>query len=530
MKQQTQGERWASQNILLEGGLYLDKDVLYQASQMPGSAITLTNFESSLDGGYHRILGYKPFDTNQLPNGAVQVYGVAVPHFESSVIAWQSGNTYRSVGSGWTAIQGGDTHSTPGRVQFTSYSWATDRLAFVDGDPAAHPCRVEASGTYTVLTNAPTGQKFIQEFSGYLWMSSGNSTLTFSAPQNDNDYNAIDGAGTLNLGFNIVGLGVWRGALYVFGSQRISQITGTSAVDWQVTPLTDNIGMTGTYSLQEVNGDLVFMSVDGLRTISGTARIFDRELGVISRPITRLILPLVSNNLASTVVKTKSQYRIFQSTSSTDATTAPGVIGTLKLQTNGSVSWEWSTISGMKVACADSGMYNGVELVVHGAWDGYIYQQESGTDFNGTPINAVYQTPYLIYDDPNIRKILYKLCANFRASGAATINLGIAYDYSSFGSNQPSNQPLTLSGGAAIWDSGQNWDDAGLFWDQVPDIRSCVNLIGSGFSSSFIFSSTGGADYSLQAYTLQYGTGARRQAKLLNCYKSCIIMFNIKDL
>ena len=145
----------------------------------------------------------------------------------------QSGDTYRSTGSGWTKISGTDNHSGQGIVQHTHYSWATDRLAFVDGAGSSHPVRIEASGTYTILTNAPTGQKFIKEFSGYLWMSSGNSTLTYSAPQNDNDYNAGDGAGTINVGFNIVGLGVWRGALYVFGTNKIAQVTGTSSAEIQ---------------------------------------------------------------------------------------------------------------------------------------------------------------------------------------------------------------------------------------------------------------------------------------------------------
>ena len=507
---QEQGERWGTQNVVLEGGLYLDKDVLYQASQMPGSAISMVNFEPSLDGGYHRLLGYSKYDTAQLPNGATQVFGVVIPQFEASVIAMQSGKTYRSSGSGWSLISGADTHANMGKVQYTAYAWATNRFAWVDGDPAAHPVRVEAGGTYTVLTNAPTGQKFIQEFLGYLWMTSGNSTLTFSAPDNDNDYNSVDGAGTINIGFAINGLGVWRGALYVFGESRIAQITGTSAADWTVTLLTDNIGMTGQYSLQEVNGDLVFLSSDGIRTISGTARIFDRELGVISRPINTLVIPLGTANFTSVVIKTKSQYRLFQSTSSTNPAIAPGVIGSLKLQTSGSVAWEWSTISGIQVACADSALYNGAELVVHASWDGYVYKQESGTDFNGAPITATYQTPYLVYGDPNIRKIIYKLCANFRASGAVNINLGILYDFSDPNVQIPPNQILSLgSSGSGTWDSGITWD-GGTLWDGLSAARVCTNVIGSGFSASFVFSSVGGADYSLQAYTAQYGIGARR--------------------
>lgn len=507
---QQQGERWSSQNILLEGGLYLDKDVLYQASQMPGSAIALTNFEPSLDGGYHRILGYQPFDPAQLPHGTSTVWGVVVNPFESVVTAMQGGDTYQSTGSGWTKINGTDNHSAMGIVQHTNYTWATNRFTFVDGDPGAYPVRVEAGGVYTVLTNAPKGQKFIQEFEGYLWMSDGTGSLTFSAPDNDNDYNAIDGAGELNVGFAIVGIGVWRGALYVFGVQRIAQVTGTSAADWQVTLLTDNIGMTGTYSLQEVNGDLVFLSSDGLRTISGTARIFDRELGVISRPIQSLVVDMGGQNLMSCVIKTKSQYRLFQSTNSTPQATASGLLGALKLQTNGSVAWEWSQIQGIVVSSADDGIFNGAELTVHGGFDGYVYQQETGTDFNGIDIPALYQTPYLIYNDPLIRKIPQKLCANFRANGAVTLSLGVLYDYQDPTVQNPANNIITISGGSGIWDTGLTWDQGSLFWDSVPLVRKCAYITGSGFSSSFLFSTNGGPDYSLQAYTIEFGQGARR--------------------
>lgn len=507
---QQQGEKWATENVILEGGLYLDKDVVFQATKMPGSAIQLVNFEPSLDGGYHRILGYTYFDINQLPHGAVQVFGVVVAPFEAAVYAMQGGDTYRSTGSGWTKVNSTDNHTAMSTVQFTKYTWATNRFTFVDGDPNAYPVRLEAGGSYTILNNAPKGQKFVREFSGYLWLSDGTGSLTFSAPDDDNDYDAGDGAGEINVGFNITGLGVWRGALYVFGNIKIAQVTGTSAADWTVTPLTDNIGLTGPYSLQEVNGDLIFIASDGLRTISGTARIFDRELGVISRPINPLVLPFGTSNLSSGVIKTKSQYRLFQATSTTDDATAPGIIGTLKLQSSGSVAWEWSTTSGIKVASMDSDLYNGVEIAVHGAWDGYVYEQESGTDFNGVDIQAVYQTPFLVYNDSGIRKILYKLQADFRATGNSNVNFSTIFDYYDIAVSNPPTINIPLMGGSAAWDGGYTWDEDGIFWDITPNLRVKIPVIGSGFNSSFIFSSNGGADFSLQAYSIQYGIGARR--------------------
>ena len=504
------GEQWATQNVMLEGGLVLDKDLIFQGTQLPGSARTLVNFEPSLYGGYHRINGYAPFDSNQMPHGTSQIFGTIVNSVDSTVIAMQGGDTYLSVGSGWTKISGTDNHSGMGNVSWTFYSWATDRMAWCDGDPNAYPVRIEAGGVYTILNNAPKGQKFIQEFQGYLWMSDGTGSLTFSAPDNDNNYNAISGAGEINVGFNINGLGIWRGALYVFGEKRIAQITGTSSADWAVTLLTDDIGYTGIYSLQEVNGDLIFLSPDGIRTISGTARIFDRELGVISRNINPSLVGQSVNNLISVTVKTKSQYRLFQSTSSTNTSTAPGFIGTLKQQSNGSSAWEWSQTQGIALSSASSGLYNGVEIVVHGGWDGYVYQHDTGISFNGTAIQAVYQTPPLVYNDPNIRKILYKLLLDIEATGPNTLSISPVFDRGSTTISQPVAVPVSFGGGSVLWDSSAEWTE-GADWDtSSPNTRVTANLIGSCFDSSIVISSTGGADYYLQAMSITYAEGARR--------------------
>lgn len=506
---QQRGEGWLTQNIMLEGGLVLDKDLIFQGTQLPGSARTLINFEPSLYGGYHRILGYTPFDTTAVPTTG-DIFGVIVNSIDSSVIAMRGGNTYQSVGAGWTKINGADNHSGMGSVSWTFYSWASDRMAWCDGDANANPVRIEASGVYTVLTNAPKGQKFIQEFLGYLWMTAGDGNLTFSAPNDDNDYNAIDGAGEINVGFNIVGLAPWRGALYVFGEKRIAQITGTSAVDWVVTTLTEDIGCVGQYSIQEVNGDILFLSSDGIRTISGTARIFDRELGVISRNINPIIVGTTVSNLKSVVIKTKSQYRLFQSTNATDTATAGGFLGTLQQQSNGSSAWSWGQTQGIALSCASSGLYNEVETVVHGGYDGIVYRHDSGTDFNGSPINAIYVTPPLVYNDPNIRKILYKIMLDVEATGSGSISIAPQFDRFSPNVAQPSSLNISFGGGGVVFDGGDVFDTSIFFDTSSPNSRLTGALIGSGFDSSFLITSSGGADYYLQALSVQYAEGARR--------------------
>ena len=57
--------------------------------------------------------------------------------------------------------------------------------------------------------------------------------------------------------------------------------------------ITKNIGCVNGNSIQEIGGDLIFLAPDGLRTVAGTARIDDVEIGSISRKI----LPLINNLL-----------------------------------------------------------------------------------------------------------------------------------------------------------------------------------------------------------------------------------------
>lgn len=505
------GETRGTQNVLVEGGLFLDKDVIYQAMQLPGSARTLINFESSLEGGYHRILGYTKFDSTVVP-GTGRVNGVIVNYYDDSVIAMRAGDTYRGVGAGWTKISGADTHVGYGTINFTFYAWGSSRVTFVDGAPLAHPVRIENTGTYTVLSAAPTGQKYTKEYLRHLFMSSGDGYLTFSAPGDDTDYNAINGAGIINVGFPIKGLAVWRGGLYIFGTTQISVLTGTSSEDWVIVPLTTDLGLFGENSLQEINGDWVFLSSDGIRTLSGTSRISDREFGVISRPINPIIINQPADSLVSVVVKNKSQYRLFRSTSTTDSATAAGIIGTLKQQSSGATAWEWSSLQGIKLSSAHSGKYQSAEIVVHGGWDGYIYKQESGTTFDGTAIAATYGTPYLVYGDPNLRKVLYKVSINLRVAGPTNIVLGTTLDYADVTLPQPLDQVISLVGGNFVYDStpASLYDDPAVVYDVLLYGRNTVNLIGSCKSASFTFSSNGGSDYSIQAYTVEYGEGTRR--------------------
>ena len=104
-------------------------------------------------------------------------------------------------------------------------------------------------------------------------------------------------------------------------------------VNIRIDPITENVGCLSGYSIQEIGGDLLFLSPDGIRTIAGTARIIgDVELSSVSRQIQSLIGDIADSintfTIDSCVLRSKSQYRLFYTDKTLGSTVSKGIIGT----------------------------------------------------------------------------------------------------------------------------------------------------------------------------------------------------------
>ena len=122
-------------------------------------------------------------------------------------------------------------------------------------------------------------------------------------------------AGTVDVGDQIVGIKSFRNKLIVFCKNSIYQLSNLDSTA-VLSSVTKNIGCVSGKTIQEIGGDLIFLAPDGLRTIAGTARIDDIELGSISRKILPVFRDDVFPNLStitfsSMVIREKSQYRLF---------------------------------------------------------------------------------------------------------------------------------------------------------------------------------------------------------------------------
>lgn len=519
-------DRWKVLNIQSKGGLNTSTDTL---SYQPGEATVLTNFEAGIYGGYRRINGYQKYSATQ-PNGTNKILGVCVydggPSQTSGVLACSGANVYFGSGTSWSSIT--TARTSAGRYTFAKYFNGTTRcIAMCDG---VNPAAKWDGTTYTSIngTGAPTNPKVATYFNSCLVLAGytsggGNCCFSMSAPNADTDFNGADGAIEINVHDEIIAIRNFRQVLYIFCARSIYQLNGTNISTYAIAPVATGIGCLAYDSLQECNGDLVYLSADGIRTLSGTMKLNDTELGDLSKPIINLANSVFAyasfnpDNICSCIIRDKNQYRLFYAPISATTTDYLGIIGCIRpgkqtmTQFGTYISiWEWSTLQGIPAICADSDFTSSEEVIVFGAVDGYVYQQEIGNSFNGVNIPATYTTAPLQIEDVELRKLIEKCTLFFHLEGSAQVTVQPIYDFNDGEYAQPPSITINSSSGASVYGSGSLYGTA-IYGNGTSTPSELVNLIGSFKILQLQFSSNDmNAPYSIQGATLQYRPLGRR--------------------
>lgn len=505
------------------GGLDTNKDMLAQGELYPGSGIQLINYEPSITGGYRRISGYT--NTYGTVPGEGSVLGVNISeNLNNGIFACRKPTSpstsyfyrYNTSTSAWVAITTAGSPTMVGvkKVRFENLSWGVDKMILVDGINRA---AVYDGTTYTQLASpAPAKPKFVTQFSNHLFLA-GDTTdpynLYFSAPLVETDFTPANGAGVINVGFSIVQIKSFRESLYIFGRNNISRLSGTSIADFKIEEVTTNLGCVAPDSVIELAGNLIFLSHDGFRPISGTARIGDIELETISKQVQSTVVSIIDELVAGSidtetvsmvVLNRKSQFRFMLPTEGLF-----GFIAGIRKTDRGS-SFEYSLLFDMVVSCATSGYIGFSETILHGASNGKVYKQETGSNFDTREILSVYQTPYYYMEDPTIRKNFYNITTFLRSEGSTNIVFSVSYDFEdSVNVFNPSNFAITTAGAASYYNTAIY--DSGAIYDGNPSPVVKTNISGSGFSVSFKYVTFDtNASHNIQGMVLNFSFNDRR--------------------
>ena len=417
-----------------------------------------------------------------------------------------------TVSSPWTEIDTGRTNASKYRFERFNYN-GTDKIIFVDEVNA--PVVFDSSYSSTdVSESSVAGSKFVASFKDHMFYAGKSTTpqeLVFSVPFDEDNFTSGDGAGSIKVDDTITGLKVFRDGLFIFCENRIFKLTGVSSSTFAITPVTRRIGCLNGDTIQEFAGDLVFLGPDGLRTVAATAKIGDTELGTISKNVQSLFDANIrdSAQFESVVIADKTQYRIFFTKEGQATSITRGV--TCVMRQDG---YEFSEIRGLKPTATDTIVLAGDVIVLHGDGLGFIYRQEKGNTFDGTPILGRYRSSDLSFGDTGIRKHMQRVIINYKPESAIAAELLVRYDNENADSTRP--DPYTLNSaevaaqfGSALFSSATSAVRFVFGGPSQPLIRQPVE--GSGFSVVLRINDDGeSAPYSLKGFQLEYQLGARR--------------------
>jgi hypothetical protein len=486
-----------------QGGLVLNQPTF---NMQPGQALELQNFEPDIDGGYRRISGFRKYINHIVPQTSASTEKVLmVAEFANKVIAargqkiFSSASTELSIaiasgtgmtGSGTITVDSTTGFSSSGTLQINSEIFTYTGVT---------------STTFTGVTRATSSTSAAAHAVNDVVSESWTERDASRSDAGKYNFETGSGAGSIKVDDTIVGLKVFRSDLFIFCENRIFKLSGSTLSDFTITPVTRNIGCVNGDTIQEFAGDLIFLGPDGLRTVAGTARIGDVEIGTISRAVqTEIDNNIIDSDLfESIVIPDKTQYRLFFSNSSDAETATKGLICVLKGQ-----QFEFAKLKGIKPSATDTFVETGDVKAIHGGFDGYVYRQEKGNDFDGEAIDGKYRSPDLTFGDPGVRKHMQRVILNYAPEASISADLFLRYDYEDAQAPRPAAYPFDSSKVSAVYGTS-TYGTATYGGSTQPLVRQSVE--GSGFAVALRVNDSGTtAPYSLKGFGLEYQVGARR--------------------
>jgi hypothetical protein len=266
-------------------------------------------------------------------------------------------------------------------------------------------------------------------------------------------------------------------ALGIYNNGRISMLYGTSSADWLLVQYREEIG-AAAYSIQQMSTTTFFgdRGISDMRTVQDYGNF---QHATYSRTIQNLINLKKTLVSSSVIARDKNQYRVFFSDGS-------AIYVTMNREDQDGVLGMMPIVFLNPVTCSFSlPLLSGSEEMFFGSTDGFVYQMEKGTSFDGDNILAYITTHFDFQKAIKWLKGYHTATLEAKGTGYAEITFDYDLDYGDSLISQPdiSTEVIDLSG-ATSWDGGESWDEGG-FWDGLNLKPATMKIGGSGENVSF---------------------------------------------
>ena len=402
--------------------------------------------------------------------------------------------TATSAATAITRLPGGTVEME--NANFTG-STATQKIYGADG---VNPAFEFDGATYVPIHTGMANDSplHIRFFKNYLWLSFLGSAQ-FSALGLPYSWTAILGAGEITTGDPITGFLPQHGnssgaSMAIFTRGKMYMLYGASSADFRLMPSVFDLGFAD-YTAQAVGKNAFGLTSRGVQGLVTTQQYGDFDFVSITHLVQTLITAKRGLETASTTSRTKNQYRVFYS----DGT---GIVIGL---TGDDISGVMPLNYGRVVRCVTTqNLASGVEITYFGSDSGYVYQDMTGTSFDGSTIEAWVRPVFNHLKSPRIRKRFRRATFELKASDYAQVNILADLGYAT-----NDVLPSALRADSVLMGSGGYWDqftwDA-FTWDAAYLSTPSISIEGTEKNISFLFYSNRAQDksHTLQGVALSY--------------------------
>src|SRR5262245_1036048 len=284
----------------------------------------LLNFEFDDNGNLSTRRGVTQLSADTFSNRITSLHYFTIDTGEIGILLTE-GTTLRIIetnGTGLTTLSGALT--LPNN---TIWQWVTfGGLAIgVNGATSGtSPVKVDSTSTAAALGGSPPRGKYIAVWNSRVWIASASafSRVHGSALGLPEDWTATGAAGAITIdvdtndGDPITGLFSTRDALYIFKRHSIHRLVAfadpnTDANNIRREVVTKDIGCAGPYTIQQIPNDVIFLSDQGVASLSLVQTAEDFRTAFYSRNIKELTnFPKTTLEIPSLFCDTGAQYWI----------------------------------------------------------------------------------------------------------------------------------------------------------------------------------------------------------------------------
>lgn len=334
-----------------------------------------------------------------------------------------------------------------GQNNLASFAVGEDTLLIEDGLNTTAPFKWTGTGNVSALGGSPPNATMVSFHKNMAFAAGNNtypSTLYFSDVGNiENWTTGLSGNISIETNDGSIIRVIIPGydALYIFKDYSIWRLSGNDKDSFQLQRMVSGTGCRSPTGVKRIGNDFYF--TDG----QGNTYLYDGAIRL--KLISTKVQGTIDNSNFSRwqyVVTEQFNDDFYVSFSNTSVSYHNRIL------LFDSFNLAWAKFTGMNanaMCVADDG--TGQDMLVFGAYDGYLYQYPTGTNDNGTAISFYYVTKQFFFPEFNPLKDWKVLNVYANQKGNYNISVELRKDFATTGSVETVN---LLGSSTSLWGTG----------------------------------------------------------------------------